>query len=438
MTDSPILYNISFRKFFQVFFINILDFYIFFYHLIDISPPEQENTMKISGIVAEYNPFHNGHKHQIEMTRQNGATHIVAVMSPFFVQRGDIAVMSKWDRVNAALKNGVDLVVELPTPAALSSSQDFAFAAVSILNHLGINELSFGSECGDVNILSRLAKLCIDSANSDGFNQYLKMGINYPTALCNFLSDTYPDIDISHIYSPNNVLAIEYIKAIIRINPNITPFTIPRTGANHDSSDTTKQFASASHIRTLLLSGKFNKCTSYIPKNIFSTYENIFQNKACTSIYDIEKIIMYKIKTMNVDDFSAINGVSEGLENRLFSCAKLSYTFDDYIFLLSTKRYTLSKLRRIVLSSALGITPSLYNSCTNYVRVLGANKKGFEVIKNVRKNSTVPITPKFADLFSLFPDNMQIEVNAHSLFTLGNTALSSLKDEWSFNPIIIS
>lgn len=393
--------------------------------------------MKITGIVAEYNPFHNGHEYQIKQSRLLGATHVVCIVSPYFVQRGDIAVFSKWDRTRAALACGADLIVELPTPAALSSSQNFAHAAVKILNHLNIDTINFGSEHGNVDMLTRLATACLASVNHPDFNSYIKQGVSYPTALCNFLSATYPDLDASLLSSPNNVLGVEYIKAILQINPDILVQTIPRTGASHDSLQGVDDFASATYLRKLIIDNDFASCKKYIPHEAYSIFERAFNCHCGTSVTDIEKIMLYKLKFMSTTDFLQVPDVIEGLENRLVSAAKFACSFDEFLSLSVSKRYTLSRIRRIAFCSVLQITPAHYSSCTEYVRVLGSNKKGFEVMANVRKNAYVPISPKFADLYKLFPNTMQIEVNAHNLFSLANTLPLEQKNEWSHNPIIL-
>ena len=191
--------------------------------------------MTISGIICEYNPFHNGHMYQIEQTRRAGATHIVAVMSGNFVQRGDCAIMSKWQRAKSAIDNGVDVVVELPCPYAISSAESFALGAVSILDSMGcIDMLSFGSESDDIDVLKEAASIADGIAHSSELISLMEDGLTYPNAMQKIMNGINPEY-ANVLSSPNNILGIEYLRALSAFNSAIRPFTIGRAGVEHDS-----------------------------------------------------------------------------------------------------------------------------------------------------------------------------------------------------------
>ena len=207
--------------------------------------------MKISGIICEYNPFHNGHLYHINETRKNGATHIVAVMSGNFVQRGDVAVMDKLERARLAVRSGADLVIELPVQYCLSSAENFASGAVYLLDSLGaVDEISFGSECGDTDTLQEAMDTveAIAMVHGEEIRGIMEKGYTYPRALTSVVKGKDPAVaDI--ISEPNNLLAIEYMKALKRFSSAMAPYTVKRINAEHDSDITENGFASASYLR---------------------------------------------------------------------------------------------------------------------------------------------------------------------------------------------
>lgn len=214
--------------------------------------------MKIAGIVAEYNPFHNGHKYQIQATRQAGAEGIVAVMSGDCVQRGSAAVFSKYDRAQAAIRNGADLVIELPCPFSCSNSEVFARSAVRLLAGLGedvVTTLSFGCESGDRNALEQAAEISAMLENSQQVRELLSQGKSYPQAMYEASIGLYGRTAEEIFSTPNNVLAVEYIKAAKRIAPWLVPYAVKREAVAHDSQAESGDFASASHIRELIKEG---------------------------------------------------------------------------------------------------------------------------------------------------------------------------------------
>lgn len=327
--------------------------------------------MKICGIVAEYNPFHNGHKYHIEKTKElYGATHIVAVMSGNFTQRGDIAVMDKFRRAETALKNGVDLVIELPVPFALGSAEQFATGAISLLNSLNcVDMISFGSECGDLSLLEETAGAVLFAQQNENFFRYMKSGDSYPVALQKTIEQYYEEEIIDALAEPNNTLAVEYLKALSECGSQIKPVTIKRFGAGHDSDSIKENNASASMIRKLLLSGQ--EVSSYVPELPTADYADIRR---------LETAILAKLRTMTPSEIEKAPNVLMGLENRIYKAARVSGNLAELFMLIKTKRYTMARIRRIVMSVFLGIKKSDLKSAPSYVRILGMNGKGREIL----------------------------------------------------------
>lgn len=338
--------------------------------------------MKIAGIIAEYNPFHNGHAYQIRATREAGATHIVCVMSGNCVQRGDIAITDKHFRARTAVKNGADLVIELPVPYSLGTAPDFARAGVEILSRLGcIDMLSFGSECGDVNRLISAAN-AVDSLSDIDIKQKMSEGMTYPSAIASLVGDECSEI----LSGANNTLAIEYIRALK--GTTIEPFTVKRTSA-HDSSDTVGEFASASHIRELLLSdGDASRfMPEAVPANMIS------------SVKQVEEAILYRLAMMTKDDFSSVP-YADGLENRLYDASRVAPTLEALYDNVKTKNITHARVRRAVMLASLGAQKS--DLCAiPYARVLAMNNRGAEVLALCKKTATIPISASLAELSKL-------------------------------------
>ncbi|MEG0895035.1 MAG: nucleotidyltransferase family protein [Oscillospiraceae bacterium] len=339
--------------------------------------------MKTCGIISEYNPFHNGHKYQLKQAREMGYSHIVCVMSGDFVQRGDIAINDKYIRAENAVKNGADLVLMLPTKYTLSSAELFAQNGVDLLNSVGIEALCFGSECGDVDKLILLANKQINP------KEYLKQGMSYPKAigLC------YGEDLLS-----NDILAIEYIKAIGK--KNITPIALNRIGVNHDSQTACNNIASASCIRELMFNHK--DFSEYVPENC-----NI--NSPIT-LESIEKLILYKLKSLTAQQLCDYAEVSEGLNNRIYNAASQAVNIGQFYDLLKTKRYPMARLKRIVCCILLDIKKN--SLVENSPRVLAFNQKGAEIIKKYN------LTVNFKDYYDEHYENLISDINASEIFSL--------------------
>ena len=365
--------------------------------------------MKISAIIAEYNPFHKGHSYLIEEARKNGSTHIVAIMSGNFVQRGECAVFSKWDRARDAVLNGVDLVLEMPTVWSISSAPNFALAGVTIAESLGcIDELVFGSESADNDKLMKLADFLADKRLSEKINSVLSEGVSYPVAREKAVEEMFGGEYSSLLNKPNDILAIEYISALKKLSSEIIPVSFKRIGAAHDSMSENEESVSASYIRQKIRNGEI--CTD-------------------KQIYDmkyLERAILMKLRTMKSEDFLEIYDVSEGLENRIVKAANETVSLDELYGMIKTKRYTLSRIRRIIMFAVLGIKKEDVISSVPYIKVLAANERGREVLKKAGDTSALPVIMKSSDVKKLGADAKRIyslEINATDIFSLSSETI---------------
>ncbi len=373
--------------------------------------------MKTAGIIAEYNPFHNGHLYHINETKKSGFDHIVVAMSSNVVQRSEVASFSKWTRAYVAIQNGADLVVEIPAVYSVATAEKFAFAGVSLLNGLGVvDTLSFGSESGNIKELSDALKAITSDEVSQEIVLLLKDGISYPKAREKAVLKIYSNKISKLLRTPNNILAIEYLKALKETSSLITPLTIKRKGVNHDSNFTDNNFASASFIRENL-SGNFKSLEKFFPESAFELLNKELESKSGgASMTKLNEAILYKLRTMSVDDFKNLPDVSEGLEYRLFTEAKKAVSTDDFLKRVKTKRYTLSRIKRIVIYAMLDIKKDISYIPPQYIRVLAFNKKGKELLKEAKLKATLPIYHSFAKLQKDFPVFAEKEALATDLF----------------------
>ena len=325
--------------------------------------------MKTAAVICEYNPFHYGHKYQLDKTREMGATHIVAVMSGNFTQRGDAAIFDKYTRARAALENGADLVLELPTVYSLSAAEGFARGAVSVIEALGcVDMLSFGSECGDIAALKEAAGASEYALHTEEFKELMRSGETFPSALAKAVKTYYTDDVYEVLTSPNNTLAVEYIKALDDIGSAIQPVTIQRFGADHDSEEEEQQFASASLIRKKIMSGED-----------YSGFAPVL-NEPAADIHRLESAILSTLRTMKPSDFECVYDAAQGLGERLYKAARKACSLDELYFLTKTRRYTLARIRRAVLCSFLGIDKKQLREPIAYIRILGMNTRGREIL----------------------------------------------------------
>ncbi len=347
--------------------------------------------MKTLGIICEYNPFHLGHKYHIEKAKElTGADTVVAVMSGNFVQRGDIAIFDKELRAKAALLNGADLIIELPTLMALSGAERFCRSGVEILNALKfIDYMAFGAENDNIKTLYDIAKLlsCESLRFKETLLEYLRIGLPYAAAREKAVSDFIPDTKDS-LSTPNNILAIEYLKALIKTNSNITPVAIRRLGNGYNSASTHNGFISATGAREFLKDNKSLK--GFVPENALSLYET----SKIHSIENMSQAIIANLCKMTAEEIAQIPDVSEGLENKIKKEAMISNSFYELCDNIKSKRYAHSRIRRILLHSYLGIKKEDL-ILPQYIKILDFNEKGRELLNKIKQETKLPLVKNF-------------------------------------------
>ena len=350
--------------------------------------------MKVAGIVAEYNPFHNGHKFQIDTLKKQGFSHIVTAMSGNFVQRGDAAIVDKWARAQIALENGVDLVLEIPTAYCLSPAEKYCGAAVEVLHQTGtIDNLCFGSESGDLSVISKLSKILSSEEIDDEIKRYLKISKNYIEARERAVSNLYGDEYLTVLKNPNDILGIEYLRALENLKSDIKPLAIKREGVGHNDNNSNGIFASASAIREMIKSGEIYD--SFLPKSA-TLLLNSRENKLLFPAFlqKGERIILSKLRGLSKEDFERLQDVSEGLHNRLYDAVRNAQSLEDLYVLAKTKRYTLARIRRLILNISLGIFD--YEK-PPYIRVLGFSENGKELLSKMKQTASLPIVTSYAE-----------------------------------------
>lgn len=394
----------------------------------------------ILGIVSEYNPFHNGHLRHLNYSKEvTKSTFSVAVMSGNFTQRGDTALVDKWTRAEMALKAGVDLVIELPTVYATSSAENFAEGAIKILNALGVVDyVSFGSELGELSPLNEIAEILYKEPKefSSLITRQLKSGLSYPKArelaISMYFGSSKKFTDI--LENPNNVLGIEYLKAIKKLKSPIIPLTMKRDYSDYNSKKIKNGIASSTAIRTMI---EHNKNIHYVVP--YETYElmeeQINLGHIVPNLAVFEKQIIYNLRKMSVQEIANLPDVTEGLEYRIKEAANISNSLEALISHIKTKRYTLTRIQRILVHSLLGITAKDINASKKvvpYIRILGFNKHGKRIISAIAANN-----PNLKIIVSLkkFMENnsnstlrtmISKDILATNIYTLGYSGLDGL------------
>ena len=335
------------------------------------------------GIICEYNPFHNGHLYQIKKIKETYKDSLIIVcLSSCFMQRGEASILNKWDKTRLAIESGVDLVLELPFAFATQYQDIFAKGALTILNHLKIDTLVFGSECNDIELLKNLASVQL---KDDGYNhlvkRYLDLGLNYPTSL----SKSLFDITGVKLDKPNDLLALAYIKEIIKNNYDIKPFSIRRTSDYHNSN-LDSDIVSASTIRKLLKDGV--NVNNYLPYNIYDYLSEIDEDKYFA-------LLKYQIIN-NIDCLDKFQTVDEGIENRIIKYINMVNSKEELILKVKSKRYTYNKINRMFTHILTNFTKEdAKNLEIEYLRVLGFNTRGKNYLNKIKKEIGIPIINKY-------------------------------------------
>ena len=351
-----------------------------------------------------------------------------------FLKDGEVSLIDKWSKTEMALKNGADLVIELPTVYSVSSAENFAEGAIKILNSFSLpTTLSFGSECGDVNVLSRFSDVLLRQPKEyrSILNHELQTGISYPKARENALLMYLNDIrKYANVLSePNNILGIEYIKAINKLRANIDVITIKRVGTKYNSKETKAKFASATAIRDMIKNdGDITNVKNFVPKSTFDILkEKQNYGQLITDISIFEKEILYTLRKMSLKDIQNLPDVSEGLENRIKQASSICNNLEELIEKIKSKRYTRTRIQRILVCALLGITKKdILNSYKTmpYIRVLGINSKGKILLSRLssrnKKLNIVTSVKKFMDTCTdkNLRSMMEKDILATNIYTL--------------------
>lgn len=386
--------------------------------------------MNAVGIVAEYNPFHLGHAWHIAQTRHllGEDRTVVCVMSGHWVQGADCAITNKWIRAGLALEGGADLVLELPTPWAMASAEPFARGAVSILAATGVvDTLSFGSECGSESELMEAAQALDDPGYPARLRAALDRGLSFPAA-------RQEAANCSCLSTPNNNLGVEYLRALRHLNTSMEVVTVPRRGAEHNSTEEVEGFASATQVRRLLRSGNREEAARLVRPGALDRIG------AVSSLAHVERAILAQLRTMDASDWAALpdSGAAEGLPERLVRAARQALSLDEFYSLAKTKRYTHARLRRLALSAFLGIDGNR-TALPPYVRVLGLNRRGQELLKKMKHVCSLPILTKPAQAKALTGPARQVfaaETRYTDLYGLCFPNPRPCGLEWTSSPVV--
>lgn len=397
---------------------------------------------KVLGIICEYNPFHNGHLYHLEQSKKiTGSTYTVAIMGGNFTQRGSASLVDKWSKTEMALKNGVDLVIELPVLYATSSAENFADGAIKILDSLKVVDyISFGSETADIDVLDKLADILYNEPKQYKLmlSHELSKGLSFPkareNALLLYLKGNRKYVNV--LSSPNNILSIEYIKALKKYKSNIKPVAISRYEAGYNDIGYSENIASATAIRNIVKNGGFDILRRLLPKSSYSILiENIKQEHIVPDLSVFEKQIIYTLRKMEISEIAELPDVSEGLEFAIKNTANSCNSISEFLNIIKSRRYTSTRIQRILLYALLGITKkdmAISKKITPYVRVLGLNNRGKFLISEIARAN-----PKLEIVTSVkrFMDNnsnknlklmLDKDIWATNVYTIGYNS-----DSWS-------
>lgn len=365
--------------------------------------------MKTVGIIAEYNPFHKGHAYHIEETRSiTGADCVVIIMSGNFVQRGTPAIADKFTRAQTALLGGADLVIELPTVYATASAEFFAHGAISILNSIGkIDYLSFGSETDDINKLDKIAQILHSEPQEykDMLKDGLKSGLSMPVARKNALNALFPDtMNISEIIdTPNNILGIEYLKALHHFNSDIRPIIVKRTGNGYHDTDLNEGFASATALRNSFEQDTFKNIKNYMPDKIYDLYCQNYGQILPINTDDMNMLLYYSLM-LNKTCLENFMDINSNLANKILNTLKKGDfpDHDSLILSLKSKELTHTRISRGILHVLLNIKKTDFRIIKEqnypvYGRILGFSDTGRQFLKNIRKETSLKLITKLSE-----------------------------------------
>ena len=397
--------------------------------------------MRTAGIICEYNPFHRGHAWQIDALRaQLGVdTAVVCAMSGNFVQRGDFAILCAHARAEAAVRGGADLVLELPLPWAISSAEGFAAGGVGVLAATGaVDTLVFGSECGDTETLRAVAAVLESDAFAALLRQRLAEGTSFAAAREAAARELLGD-RAAVLAQPNDILGVEYCKAIARQNAVMEPLALARKSVGHDGG-AVDGFASASHIRRLLTNGG-NAAEFLTPESADIYARECAAGRAPVTMANAERAILSRLRALTEADFAACDSGGEGLYHRFYDAVQHETSIEDILAAAKSKRYAHARLRRLLLSAFLGLTAELPTRIP-YLRVLACNERGREVLKTMKTTAAAPILTKSAQVRRLDAGAQRLfalTARAEEQYTLAYPSLAAAKpgSAWTTTPVIL-
>ena len=362
--------------------------------------------MKVLGIVVEYNPFHNGHLYHLKKAKEKVEPDFtVAVMSGDFTQRGEPTIVDKYARAEIALSLGVDVVLELPFVYATQDAGGFAFGSVGTLHKSGIvTDIVFGSESSDEEFLKTVAQILHEQPwrYQEILHVKLKQGLSFPNARKEALIEYVKEKNIlsvdrvRNIEKSNDILGVEYARSILRYNSKIRFHTIKRVGAQYNEEDFKGKLSSATAIRKMIREGNFELVKEALPEESSEILTREFRSgRGPVFWHDLDRLFLYKFRVMERDDFKDIYGFVEGLDKRFYEYSRRARSSQEFIEMVKAKRFTYSRLRRMMLYVLFGVTKSLMNDVNKYgpqyIRVLGFTKKGRKLLSLMKKKASVPI-----------------------------------------------
>ncbi|MEG0751279.1 MAG: nucleotidyltransferase family protein [Oscillospiraceae bacterium] len=377
--------------------------------------------MTVCGIVAEYNPFHNGHLYLLDAARTNGASHIVAVMSGCFVQRAEPALADKFLRARTAALAGVDVVIELPVQFACASGERFASGAVELLEALGVVDMiAFGSGCGDIALLSGAAEAAGDARTLARTKGLAENGICYPAARELAVREIWGEEFGDTLADSDNILAVEYLKALRSVDSHIAPFTVARAGGvAHDSEMISSRFASASFIRHAVRQGA--EFAQYVPQSTFEELQKALRRGELSDGWAaLERILLFKLRSMSAQNIAALPDAAGGLGERICRAAADASSAEELFETAKTRRYTMSRVRRVALCALLGVGERDFFA-PPYARVLAIGERGEELLAAVSKRARLPLSHSFKTLSEMGENckrTAELEAHASDIYAL--------------------
>lgn len=359
--------------------------------------------MKTVGLIAEYNPFHNGHEFHIKKAKEiTGADRVVVVMSGDYVQRGTPALMPMQLRAASALVSGADLILMLPVRYATSSAENFAYGAVAMLDQLGcVDALCFGSEAGSLHNLITIAEILVDEPKSyRAFLQTaLKQGLSYPAARSLALYAYTKDMTLKEaLEMPNNILGIEYLKALLQLGSSIQPYTIPREDSGYHSTNLDSSFSSATAIRKLMDKDAFpESLATYMPEKAYHLLKAKHGTRFPITADDFSLLCKQSLLRETKDSLLQYEDMSKDLAYRILGHLDEFVTFTGFCEVLKTKEITYNRISRALLHVMLGIRKQEFKSRPHFARVLGFTKQGTEIMTEIKRKGSLPLVTKLGN-----------------------------------------